>query len=153
MHVHAPGSPFPSPQSLSMRLVVHVISHTLYRSDFHQLYGKLECVSDMMWRSENLPKAIKCNVIILYNEKYFSDDHFSYNIIVRVLTWVAWICILDATGCYERAARAERKSTLQGSGLVRTVGPCAQKRVALVPWAIATARDTLLNDRCESTTL
>ena len=33
------------------------------------------------------------------------------------------------------------KSTLQGSGLVRTVGPCAQKRVALMPRAIATARD------------
>ena len=27
------------------------------------------------------------------------------------------------------AARAERKTALQGSGLVRTVGPCAQRRV------------------------
>ena len=27
--------------------------------------------------------------------------------------------------------------------LVRTVGPCAQRRVALMPQAIATARDTL----------
>ena len=36
----------------------------------------------------------------------------------------AWIRVLDAPGCYERAA-------LQGSGLVRTVGPCAQRRVAL----------------------
>ena len=49
----------------------------------------------------------------------------------------AWICVLDAPGCYERAARAERKSTLQGSGLVTTVGPCAQRRVALMPQAIA----------------
>ena len=62
----------------------------------------------------------------------------------------AWICVLDAPGCYERAARAERKSALQGSGLVRTVGPCAQRRVALMPWAIATARDALSNDRRES---
>ena len=40
-----------------------------------------------------------------------------------------------------RPGRAERKSALQGSGLVRTVGPCAQRRVALMPRAIATARD------------
>ena len=46
---------------------------------------------------------------------------------------------------YERAA-------LQGSGLVRTVGPCAQRRVALIimPRAIATARDALSNERRES---
>ena len=50
---------------------------------------------------------------------------------------------MDAPGCYERAA-------LQGSGLVRTVGPCAQRRVALMPRAIATARDALSNDRRES---
>ena len=31
----------------------------------------------------------------------------------------AWICVLDAPGCYEREARAERK-----------VGPCAQRGVA-----------------------
>ena len=55
----------------------------------------------------------------------------------------AWIRVLDAPGCYECAARAERKSALQGSGLVRTVGPCAQRRVALMPRAIATARDAL----------
>ena len=53
----------------------------------------------------------------------------------------AWIRVLEAPSCYERAARAERKSALQGSGLVRTVGPCAQRRVALMPRAIATARD------------
>ena len=57
----------------------------------------------------------------------------------------AWIRILDAPGCYERAA-------LQDSGLVRTVGPCAQRRVALMPRAIATARDALSNDRHESAT-
>ena len=59
----------------------------------------------------------------------------------------ALIHILDAPGCYERMARAERKSALQGSGLVRTVGPCAQRRV---PWAIAIARDALLNDQRKS---
>ena len=62
----------------------------------------------------------------------------------------AWICVLDVPGCYERAAQAERKSALQGPGLVRTVGPCAQRRGALMPRAIATARDALSNDRRES---
>ena len=62
----------------------------------------------------------------------------------------AWIRVLDAPGCYERAVRAERKSTLQGSGLVRTVGPCAQRRVVLMPRAIVTARDALSNDWRES---
>ena len=54
--------------------------------------------------------------------------------------------VLDAPGCYEWAAWAERKSALQGSGLVRTVGPCTQRRVALMPRAIATARDALSNE-------
>ena len=39
------------------------------------------------------------------------------------------IRILDALSSYEHATQAERKSALQGSGLVRTVGPCAQRRV------------------------
>ena len=56
----------------------------------------------------------------------------------------AWIRVLDAPGCYKRAAQAERKSALQGSGLVRTVGPCAQRRVALN--AMELARDALSND-------
>ena len=59
---------------------------------------------------------------------------------------------VGAPGYYERAAWAERKSTLQGSELVRTVGPCAQRRVALLPWAIAIATDALSNDRRESAT-
>ena len=48
-----------------------------------------------------------------------------------------------------RHARVKRKSTLQGSGLVRTVGPCAQRRM---PQAIELARDALSNDQHESTT-
>ena len=48
----------------------------------------------------------------------------------------AWIRVLDVPGYYKCAAWTERKSTLQGSGLVRTVGPCAQSRVALMPQAI-----------------
>ena len=52
----------------------------------------------------------------------------------------AWIHVLDAPICYEYAMRAERKSTLQGSGLVRTVGPCAQRRV---PQAIGTHYQTI----------
>ena len=62
----------------------------------------------------------------------------------------AWIRVLDVPGCYECTARAERKPALQGSGLVSTVGPCAQRGVALMPRAIATARDALSNDRRES---
>ena len=58
--------------------------------------------------------------------------------------------LLHAPGCYKRTAQAERKSALQGSGLVRTVGPCAQRRVALMPRAIATARDALSNNQYES---
>ena len=59
---------------------------------------------------------------------------------------------MEAPGSYERAARAERKSALQGSGLVRTVGPCAQRRMALMPRAIAIARDAFCrsNNRRES---
>ena len=38
----------------------------------------------------------------------------------------AWIRVLDVPGCYERMVRVERKSALHGSGLVRTVGLCAQ---------------------------
>ena len=77
----------------------------------------------------------------IYNEKYFSDRHFSYYSPCHYMR--AWIRVLDAPGCYERAA-------LQGSGLVETEGPCAQRRVALMPRAIATARDALSNDRRES---
>ena len=62
----------------------------------------------------------------------------------------AWIRILDVPGCYERVARAERKSALQGSGLVRTVGPCAQGRVALMQLQLETHCRTI--DRRESTT-
>ena len=39
--------------------------------------------------------------------------------------------------------RGQRESPHLGSGLVRTVGPCAQIRVALMPRAIATAREAL----------
>ena len=42
-----------------------------------------------------------------------------------------WTRVLDVPGCYKRMAQAEGNSTLQGSGLVRTVGLCAQ-RVALM---------------------
>ena len=54
---------------------------------------------------------------------------------------------LRCARCYEHAALAERKFTLQSSGLVRTVWPCAQRRVALMPRAMSTARDALSNDR------
>ena len=62
-----------------------------------------------------------------------------------------WICLMDAPNCYKHTAWVERKITLQDSELVRTVGPCycAQRRVALMPQAIARVRS---NDRHESTT-
>ena len=44
------------------------------------------------------------------------------------------------------AMNARKAQALQGSGLVRTVGPCAQRRVVLIPQA----RDALSNDRRES---
>ena len=49
---------------------------------------------------------------------------------------------IDTPGCCEHVAQAESKSALQGSGLVRTVpvGPYAQRRVVLIPQAIARAR-------------
>ena len=53
---------------------------------------------------------------------------------------------LGCASCYECVARAERKSTLQGSGLVRT----ACRAVCLRPY-IARGRDALSNDWCEST--
>ena len=34
----------------------------------------------------------------IYNEKYFSDDHFSY--IVRVLTWRAWRRVERSLKCH-----------------------------------------------------
>ena len=46
----------------------------------------------------------------IYNEKYFSDSHSSYNY-SPCHYMRAWIRVLDAPGCYERAA-------LQDSGLV-----------------------------------
>ena len=55
----------------------------------------------------------------------------------------AWIRVLDVPGCFEHAVEAERKSTLQGSGLVRTVGSCAQRRVASMPQAIETRCRTI----------
>ena len=88
--------------------------------------------------------------IILYRTKiFFRATIFLYSPCHYMR---AWICVLDAPSCNECAAQAERKSALQGSGLVRTVGSCAQRRVTLMPRAIATARDAFCrwNDRHES---
>ena len=84
------------------------------------------------------------SLVILYTMKnIFQTCHFSYSLCHYLR---AWIRALDAPGCFKSAARAERKSALQGTGLVRTVGRCAQRSVALMPWVIATARDALSND-------
>ena len=56
----------------------------------------------------------------------------------------AWIRILDAPNYYEHTAvpRGQRESPhYKASGLIRTVGPYAQRRVALMPQAIELARD------------
>ena len=96
-----------------------------------------------------IPLNLMIPILLYYiNEKYFLDNHFSYYSPCHYMR--AWIRVLDAPGCYESVERAERKSALQGLGLVRTVGPCAQRRVALMPRAITIARDALSNDRRES---
>ncbi len=65
----------------------------------------------------------------IYDEKYFSDNHYSY--IVRAITgghgYVSQLLWMHAQCRREKVLTA---SILQGSGLVRTVGQCAQKRVA-----------------------
>ena len=50
-----------------------------------------------------------------YNEKYFSDDHFSD--IVRVLTW--------------RVQKMRSATSSESPRLVRIAVPCAQTRVAI----------------------
>ena len=79
----------------------------------------------------NLEKRVWKYIIIIYIQRkiFFRRSFFLYSPCHYMR---AWIRVLDAPGCYERAA-------LQGSGLVRTVGPCAQRRVAFMPRAIATA--------------
>jgi hypothetical protein len=82
----------------------------------------------------------------IYNENYFSDDHFSH--IVCVLTWracrrvelpvaiakMSWIRFLDTPSCHECVAplrgRRESPHGFASTRLVRTVGLCAQRRVA-----------------------
>ena len=80
---------------------------------------------------------IKHTCYIYTTKKFFRATIFLYSPCHYMR---AWIRVLEAPGCYERAA-------LQGSGLVRTVGPCAQRRVALMPRAIATATDALSIER------
>ena len=61
----------------------------------------------------------------------------------------AWIRVLDAPGCYERAARAERKSALQGSGsrIGQNCRAVCTKKSGL---NASGHRDALSNDRRES---
>ena len=66
--------------------------------------------------------------------------HVDYTIIVHN-AFTAKVAFKHAPGCYECTAWAKRKSTPQSSGLVRIIGPCAQRRV---PQAIP--RDSLLNN-------
>ena len=53
----------------------------------------------------------------------------------------AWIRVLDAPGCYERAAWAERRPHYKAQD---SVGPCAQRRVALKALCHAISADCLL---------
>ena len=53
----------------------------------------------------------------------------------------AWIRVLDKPGCYERTARVERKSALER---LRIGQNCEQRRVALMPRAIAVTREMLV---------
>ena len=75
-------------------------------------------------------------LIILYTTKNIFQIVI-FLIILLIVRVTSLHEVLDAPGYYERVVRAERKSALQGSGLVRIVGPCAQRIVALMPRAIA----------------
>ena len=99
----------------------------------------------------NLKKFGKAKAMLLFSCRIFKEIRYiQRKIFFRATIFLyspchymrACIRVLDAPGCYERAARAEleRKSALQGSGLVGTVEPCSQRRV---PRTIATARDAL----------
>ena len=101
-----------------------------------------------------IQENVNCSVVVLYAMKnIFRRSFFLY--IYNLCHYArAWICILDVPSCYEHVVGAETKSALQVSGLVRTVGPCTQGRVALLPRAIELAREayTLLNNNywCEA---
>ena len=58
--------------------------------------------------------------------------------------------MVNVPDCYECTAWAERKFVLQGSGLVRTLRLCAQRRVTLMLQAIAIPREALSNNRHKS---
>ena len=73
--------------------------------------------------SENIltSKYSQFTVIIIYYYIYTTKNIFQFSSYSPCHYYMrAWIRVLEAPGCYERAA-------LQGSGLVRTVGPCAQR--------------------------
>ena len=76
---------------------------------------------------EQIDDLYQKNTRLLYYNiiQRFSDNHFSYNSPCHYMR--AWIRVMDVPGCYEYTAREERKFALQGSGLVRTVGSCAQR--------------------------
>ena len=121
--------------------MVHVELQIYYMGTYKYKY------SHSLWQSWSwafLLPLLYYNYYTLSIKKMFSERQFSY-IIVCVIAWghgyASWIRPV--------AMNVQRKSALQGSGLVRTVGQCAQTRV---PRPIATARDALWNDWCESAT-
>jgi hypothetical protein len=92
-------------------------------SAYCQLIKEMNKVKQMIWAKQHTNDSFN-NVIwtvqmeshrrfarTIYNEKYFSDDHFCY--IVCALTWrawrrvelpvvMSWIRVLDTSSCYER---------------------------------------------------
>ena len=61
----------------------------------------------------------------------------------------AWICVLDVPGCYERAARAERKFTLTRLRIGQNCRAVCKKKSGL---NASGHRDALSSDWCKSTT-
>ena len=88
----------------------------------------------------------------LSNEKYFSDGLFSYYSLCHYMR--AWIRVLVrpvAMNTWRGWRESPHYKAQARPGLVRTVGLCAQRRVALMPRVIATAaRDALSKDPRET---
>ena len=93
--------------------------------------------------------GILISFVILYTTKNsFQSNNFliySVSLYEGMDGYASWMRPVAMNAWHRR--RESSHYNIQGSGLVRTVGPCAQSRV---PQAIAIARDVLSNDRRKS---
>ena len=89
-----------------------ILPYILHISYNHEIHNYFHLV-DLYW-----------NYYTIYNERYFQMIiSYIVGVITRGHGYASWMHPVAIN-----AVRAERMSALQGSGLVRTVGPCAQKR-------------------------